>query len=60
MNAFASALYVGRVMHQRLRPRRHKFDYRGFWFVFDIDEIDALARHFEAVLAQPLQPLQLP
>ncbi len=44
MKAFASALYVGRVMHQRLRPRRHKFDYRGFWFVFDIDEIDALSR----------------
>jgi uncharacterized protein len=43
MNPFASALYVGRVMHQRLRPRAHRFDYRGFWFVFDIDEIDALA-----------------
>lgn len=40
----ASALYLGRVMHQRLRPRRHKFEYRGFWFVFDIDEIDPLAR----------------
>jgi DUF1365 family protein len=44
MKPFASALYVGRVMHQRLRPRRHKFGYRGFWFVFDLDEIDALAR----------------
>jgi DUF1365 family protein len=31
-------------MHRRLRPRRHEFAYRGFWFVFDIDEIDALAR----------------
>jgi DUF1365 family protein len=39
-----SAIYVGRVMHQRLRPRRHKFEYRGFWLVFDLDEIDALAR----------------
>ena len=43
MSAPASAIYLGRVMHQRLRPRRHKFEYRGFWFVFDIDEIDALA-----------------
>jgi DUF1365 family protein len=43
MKPFNSAFYVGRVMHQRLRPRRHRFDYRGFWFVFDIDEIDALA-----------------
>ena len=42
MKPFASALYVGRVMHRRLRPRRHEFAYRGFWFVFDLDEIDAL------------------
>jgi DUF1365 family protein len=44
MKPFASALYVGRVMHRRLRPRPHEFSYRGFWFVFDIDEIDALTR----------------
>ena len=30
-------------MHRRLRPRRHEFAYRGFWFVIDVDEIDALA-----------------
>ena len=44
VNKFSSALYIGRVMHQRLRPRRHKFEYKGYWFVFDIDEIDATAR----------------
>lgn len=43
LNASGSALYAGRVMHQRHRPKRHRFDYRGFWFVFDLDEIDALA-----------------
>ena len=43
LNAFSSALYVGRVMHQRMRPRRHKFEYNGYWFVFDIDDIDATA-----------------
>ena len=47
MKPFASALYVGRVMHRRLRPRRHEFAYRGFWFVFDIDEIDGLARRLK-------------
>ena len=31
-------------MHQRLRPRRHKFEYRGYWFVFDIDDLDALGQ----------------
>jgi hypothetical protein len=44
VSAFRSALYDGRVMHRRLRPRRHEFAYRGFWFVFDIDEIDAVGR----------------
>ena len=44
MSALRSALYLGHVMHQRLRPRRHKFDYSGFWFVFDLDEIEALAK----------------
>ena len=43
MMQFTSALYVGRVMHRRLRPRPHAFAYRGFWFVLDVDEIDALA-----------------
>ena len=46
MSAAQSALYIGRVMHERLRPRRHKFEYSGFWFVLDIDEIDALAQRF--------------
>ena len=48
MTAPACAIYLGRVMHQRMRPRRHKFDYRGFWFVFDVDEIDALAARLKA------------
>jgi len=47
MKPFASALYVGRVMHRRLRPRRHAFEYRGFWFVFDLDEIDTLAARLQ-------------
>jgi len=44
LKTVSSALYVGRVMHQRLRPRRHKFEYDGYWFVFDIDEIAGNAR----------------
>ena len=38
-----SAIYVGKVMHQRLRPRRHKLSYRMFSLLLDIDEIDGLA-----------------
>ena len=39
----ASALYAGHVMHQRVRPRRHRLDYRLFMLLLDLDEIDALS-----------------
>jgi len=39
----ASALYVGHVMHQRLRPRAHHLRYRIYSLLLDLDEIDALA-----------------
>jgi DUF1365 family protein len=40
----ASALYAGRVMHQRLRPAKHRLSYRVFSLLLDIDELPALAR----------------
>jgi len=39
-----SAIYVGSVMHQRLRPARHRLDYRIFSLLLDIDELPMLAR----------------
>jgi DUF1365 family protein len=39
-----SSLYVGSVMHRRLRPRIHRFRYRAFWFLLDLDELDELSR----------------
>jgi len=39
-----SALYVGSVMHRRLRPRIHRFKYRAFWILVDLDELDTLTR----------------
>jgi DUF1365 family protein len=38
-----SSLYVGSVMHRRLRPRVHRFRYRAFWFLLDLDELDELS-----------------
>lgn len=38
----ASGLYVGRVIHQRLRPRRHRLAYRVFWLLLDLDEVEIL------------------
>ena len=39
---FQSAIYVGAVMHRRVRPRRHRFRYRVFWCLFDLDELPGL------------------
>ena len=39
-----SSLYTGSVMHRRLHPRRHRFRYRAFWLLLDLDELDALPR----------------
>lgn len=38
-----SAFYAGTVMHQRLRPRRHRLRYRIFCLLLDLDELDAVA-----------------
>jgi uncharacterized protein len=48
MNEPAS-LYVGKVMHARLRPRTHRFVYRIFMMLIDLerlDEADKLSRFF--------------
>lgn len=36
-------LYVGQVMHRRLRPRVHQLTYRLFAMLLDLDRIDELA-----------------
>lgn len=39
-----SALYESAVMHHRVRPFRHRFTYRVFSLLLDVDEIDDLGR----------------
>jgi DUF1365 family protein len=39
-----SALYVGQVVHRRLRPVRHRFTYRVFSLLLDLDELPELTR----------------
>jgi DUF1365 family protein len=38
-----SALYAGPVIHQRLRPKRHRLKYRMAQGLFDLDELDEVA-----------------
>ena len=44
MPELKSALYAGKVMHQRLKPRRHRLSYRIFFLLLDLDEIDAVSK----------------
>ncbi|CAN7371978.1 DUF1365 family protein [Phenylobacterium sp. LjRoot164] len=39
-----SALYLGRVTHQRTRPVTHRFGYRVFWLLLDLADIDGANR----------------
>lgn len=45
-----SALYAGSVMHQRLRPARHRLRYRVFSLRVDLDELPDLARRLRLFL----------
>lgn len=38
-----SALYHCRVMHHRLRPKRHRFEYGLFYLWLDLDELNTLS-----------------
>jgi uncharacterized protein len=40
----SSALYVGTVVHRRLRPKAHYLRHAAFWMLLDLDEIDLLHR----------------
>lgn len=44
MTDFASALYVGHVVHRRLAPQRHRLRYTLFQMLLDLDEIPKLTR----------------
>ena len=44
MSWASSGLYPGNVTHLRLAPRRHRFRYRLFMALFDLDELDQLDR----------------
>lgn len=41
-NLFKSAIFAGTVRHQRFDPIKHKFTYRVFMLLLDLDELPAL------------------
>ncbi|MGC1780821.1 MAG: DUF1365 family protein [Xanthobacteraceae bacterium] len=44
MSHLRSTLYVGSVIHRRLKPHPHRLRYRVFWLLLDLDEIDRLSK----------------
>ncbi len=40
----AAALYAGQVMHQRMKPMGHRFQYQVFSLLVDLDRLDEAAR----------------
>jgi len=42
-----SAIYTGRVSHQRLSPKRHGFNYRVFMMYLNLDELPVLFKGFK-------------
>lgn len=44
MNQFHSAIYGGRVIHQRKRPKAHRLAYSVFSLLLDLDELPRLDR----------------
>ena len=42
-----SSLYVGSVFHRRLCPKPHRFRYRLFWLLIDLEELPTLDRRLK-------------
>lgn len=42
----SSAIFRGRVVHERVRPKNHRFVYRVFATLLDLDELSDLDRRF--------------
>jgi uncharacterized protein len=45
-------LYQGQVMHQRLRPFRHRFVYRVFSLLLDLDRLDETGRRLRLLAVE--------
>src|SRR5690242_10589460 len=41
-----SSLYICKVMHSRLAPKKHSFWYRVYLFYIDLDEIQMISERF--------------
>ena len=54
VNDARSCLYWGKVMHRRIRPTHHRFSYRVFWGLFNLDELADLDRDVRGFSYNPV------
>ena len=47
MTKIMTGIYVGRVIHERLRPRRHRLSYGVFSLLVDLDNLESIGRKFK-------------
>jgi len=52
-----SAIYRGKVVHERLRPKRHRLSYRVFSLLLDLDELPELDRRLRLFAHNRWAPL---
>ena len=45
MEKFKSKIFEGRVLHQRLKPRKHRLIYNVFNLLIDLEELPNLSKH---------------
>lgn len=50
--AVKSCLYPTRIMHHRLTPKEHRFEYRFFSFYLDLDEVDQVVSQSRLISRQ--------
>jgi DUF1365 family protein len=55
----SSGVYVGSVVHSRLRPRRHRLSYSCYWLFLDLDEFEAISRRIRAFSLERLNLFSL-
>ena len=47
MSNIKSSIYRGSVVHQRIRPRRHRLKYKVFSLLIDLDELENLGKQYK-------------
>ena len=46
MSTLTSGIYVGRVIHERMRPRKHRLCYKVFSLLLNLDDLESLTGNF--------------